>query len=285
MAARFFQGIGCGPASNVGLTIINDISFQHERGKRIGLWTMAASVGSIVATVTGGFLATVSQYWVAYHVVILFAVLLVLEVFFLPETLYCRDVIVQAELNSDIPADGAVGTDQAFFDDLGLKRTKQLGYISLKKVPGVAHPQPWDEIVQFCRLWSYPTIVLSVVGYSFLQYWWFLSFLTLEPAAYAQYKVQIQGLLTIGMLVGIVAAELLCSGRLSDKIMAQLTKRNGGVRVAEMRLWFGYPSALISALGLLIWGLSVDRSWHWMVGQIAFFLCESPLISWMFRLT
>lgn len=145
---------------------------------------------------------------------------------------------------------------------------------SLKKVPGVAHPQPWDEILQFCKLWRHPTVVLSVVGYSFLHYEWFLSFLTMEPAAYAQYKVQIQGLLTVGMLVGIVAAEMLCSGRLSDKFMAVLTKRNGGVRVPEMRLWFGYPSAFISALGLLLWGLSVDREWHWMVGQIAFFLCE-----------
>lgn len=52
MACRLLQGLGCGPASNVGLTIINDISFQHERGKRIGYWTMAASVGSIVATVS-----------------------------------------------------------------------------------------------------------------------------------------------------------------------------------------------------------------------------------------
>lgn len=52
MAARFFQGLGCGPASNIGLCVINDISFQHERGKRIGYWTMAASVGSVVATVS-----------------------------------------------------------------------------------------------------------------------------------------------------------------------------------------------------------------------------------------
>lgn len=129
MAARFFQGLGCGPASNVGLSVINDISFQHERGKRIGYWTMAASVGSIVATVTGGFLATVNQYWIAYHVVILFAVLLAMEVFFLPETLYPRQAIIDAELSSITAAELDVGTNQAFFENLGLKRTKQLGYL------------------------------------------------------------------------------------------------------------------------------------------------------------
>jgi len=129
MAARFFQGLGCGPASNVGLTIINDISFQHERGKRIGYWTMAASVGSIVATVTGGFLASVSQYWVAYHVVMLFAVLLVLQVVCLPETHYPRAAMLEAG------ADRGMGADQAFFDGLGLKRTKQLGYMVSRIAP------------------------------------------------------------------------------------------------------------------------------------------------------
>lgn len=131
----------------------------------------------------------------------------------------------------------------------------------------------------FFKLWLYPTVVLPVVGYSFMQYWWFLSIFTMEPAAYANYKPWVQGLLTIGMLVGIVVAEFTCSGRTGDKVMAILTKRNNGIRVPEMRIWFGYPAALISALGLLIWGLSVDRQWHWMVGQIAFFLCKSLGVS------
>ena len=45
MAARFFQGIGSSPAATVGLSIINDISFEHERGFRIGLWVMAIDLG------------------------------------------------------------------------------------------------------------------------------------------------------------------------------------------------------------------------------------------------
>jgi MFS family permease len=51
MAARFFQGLGAGPAANVGLCIINDISFQHERGKRVGIWTIAANCGTILGGV------------------------------------------------------------------------------------------------------------------------------------------------------------------------------------------------------------------------------------------
>lgn len=46
----------------------------------------------------------------------MFALLLVLECCFLPETLYPRELVVQAEMN------------QIRLNDTGLKRTTQLGY-------------------------------------------------------------------------------------------------------------------------------------------------------------
>lgn len=51
MAARFFQGFGASPAATVGLGVINDISYEHERGFRIGLWVMAIDLGGLF----GGF--------------------------------------------------------------------------------------------------------------------------------------------------------------------------------------------------------------------------------------
>lgn len=51
MAARFFQGLGAGPAANVGLVIINDVSWEHERGTRVGMWTIAANSGTVVGGV------------------------------------------------------------------------------------------------------------------------------------------------------------------------------------------------------------------------------------------
>lgn len=105
------------------------------------------------------------------------------------------------------------------------------------------------------------------------------SITTLVPDAYADDSPQVQGALLIGLLVGLMAAELLCSGHLSDRIMVILTKRNDGDRLPEMRLWLGLPAAIFSALGLVLWGLSVDEGWHWMLGQVAFFLCEL----WMAR--
>lgn len=28
-------------------------------------------------------------------------------------------------------------------------------------------------------------------------------------------------------------------------------------------------------VGLILWGISIEKDYHWMVGQVAFFLCKS----------
>jgi MFS family permease len=92
------------------------------------------------------------------------------------------------------------------------------------------------------------------------------------PAAYYEYRIQIQGLFFTGALIGVIFAEIFCSGALSDWIVARLARRNGGRRTPEMRLWLGYPGAILSAIGLAVWGASVQKGWHWISGQIALFL-------------
>lgn len=70
--------------------------------------------------------------------------------------------------------------------------------------------------------------------------------ITMVPSAYAEYSALIQGLLVLGLFVGTLVAEVGCSGWLSDWLVGWLGRRRGGVRVAEMRLWLGYPAVLIT---------------------------------------
>jgi len=156
MAARFFQGFAAGPAANVGLCIINDISWEHERGYRIGLWAMSANIGSVLGGLgkfprlssterltdiaVGGFIATVNQYWVAYHVTIAFAVLLLWELASLPETQYPRARVVALEQQrAAAEARGDPLPDTA----LHLKRTTQLPWL-VRQVSGNMIPRRAD---------------------------------------------------------------------------------------------------------------------------------------------
>lgn len=68
MAARFFQGFAAGPAANVGLSIINDISWEHERGYRIGLWAMSANIGSVLGGLSKIFSLLIGDARIIDHI-------------------------------------------------------------------------------------------------------------------------------------------------------------------------------------------------------------------------
>ncbi|KAG2417756.1 hypothetical protein HFD88_008975 [Aspergillus terreus] len=289
MTARFFQGFGVSPGSTVGMAVVNDLFFDYERGQKLGLWVLAIDSGLLLGPTFGGFLNLVSAAWINWFNAILFAALLVLELALMPETLYPRSLMLQlmsrdpmTAPSSDIesPAEKPVPatttppgkTNDSTTQLAEVSRTKNLPFINLRPVPGMRHPKPWDAVVRFFLTFQFPVVVIAVIGYSFVWYWWVLSVITMVPAAYASYTPLIQGLLFLGLLIGTVVSEVCCSGRLSDYIVGKLARRNGGVRVAEMRLWLAYPAILLTAVGLILWGVSVDKSYHWMVGQVAFFL-------------
>lgn len=99
----------------------------------------------------------------------LFAVLLVLECTWLPETLYPRTLVVTSEQRSS-PIGGG---DVVSHTSVGVvKKTKQLAWLKFQKVPGLTHPKPYVTAAQFCMIWSYPTIVISTLAYVFFHYWW-----------------------------------------------------------------------------------------------------------------
>lgn len=50
----------------------------------------------------------------------------------------------------------------------------------------------------------------------------------------------------------------------SDRLAAHLTKKNGGIREAEMRLGVLWPAMLVAPAGLLLYGLTAQRDLHWM---------------------
>lgn len=82
-------------------------------------------------------------------------------------------------------------------------------------------------------------------------------------------------LLYIGLIAGTLLSEVLCSGRLSDRIVVRLARSSpDNQKTPEMRLWLAYPGAVLTGVGMVVWGISVDRGYHWMVGQVALALCE-----------
>ena len=278
MASRFFQGFGVSPAATVGLAIINDLFFEYQRGMKIGMWVIALDLGLLFGPLIGGFVNLIDQFWVNWFTAILFGTILVAELAFLPETLFPRNEMLRrmpyAHGGGEVTDIEKTERRLSNATDVDLVRTKNLPFINVKPIPGIRHPKPWDAAVRFAFTFKYAAVSISVFFFCFAWYWWMLSVITYIPFAYIQYQPHIQGLLFIGLILGTVSAEIFCSGRLSDQIILRLAKKNNGIRLPEMRLLLAYPAAALSATGLIIWGISIDKAYHWMVGQVAFFLCK-----------
>ncbi|OJJ81491.1 putative MFS transporter, partial [Aspergillus glaucus CBS 516.65] len=257
---------------------VNDLFFNYERGEKLGLWVLAIDSGLLLGPTFGGFFNLLSASWINWFNAILFAFLLLLELFFMPETLYPRNRMQPAsESSTETGIAAAADPEKAphptiSSSETDIPRTKSLLFLNFCPIPGMRHPKPWDSVIRFFLTFRFPPVVIAILGYSFLWYWWVLSVITMVPAAYASYSPLIQGLLFLGLFLGTLVSEICCSGRLSDWLVDWLARRNGNIRVAEMRLWLAYPAILVTAVGLIVWGISIDKNYHWMVGQVAFFL-------------
>ncbi|KAH6687165.1 major facilitator superfamily domain-containing protein [Plectosphaerella plurivora] len=257
MAARFFQGLGVSPAATVGLAVIGDLFFEHERGQKVGLWVLAIDLGLLFGPLIGGFVDLAGPGWIQWLTAILLGVILAAEVAFLPETLYPRDLMLSrtVEKTTTTPE---------------VPRTKSLSYVNVAPVPGMKHPKIWDTLVRFGMTFRFAVVPIAIITYCFGWYWWVLSVITMIPVAYETFSPQSQGLLFIGLIIGTLVSEVFCSGRLSDWLVVRLASRPGATKNPEMRIWLVYPAAIITAIGLIIWGVSIDRGYHWIVGQVAF---------------
>ncbi|KID98765.1 Major facilitator superfamily domain, general substrate transporter, partial [Metarhizium majus ARSEF 297] len=278
MAARFFQGLGVSPASNVGLAVINDLFFEHERGQKVGLWVLAIDLGLLFGPLIGGAVDLAGYVWIQWLSAILFGVMLLAELLLLPETLYPRHLMLSEQQHhrrhSCTDADKAAPSYHDA-ERSKLPRTKKLAFINVAPVPGVRHPKPFDTIYRFIKSFKYAVVPISIMTYCFGWYWWVLSVVTLVPTAYAENSPQIQGVLYLGLIIGTLVSEVCCSGSLSDWIVLHLSKRNNNQKTPEMRIWLAYPAATLTAVGLIVWGVSVDRRYHWIVGQVAFAILDA----------
>jgi hypothetical protein len=69
-------------------------------------------------------------------------------------------------------------------------------------------------------------------------------------------------LVTIGPTVGYLLA--IPFTFTSDWLAAYLTRRNGGIREAEMRLGVLIIPALVTPVGLILYGFTAERNLHWI---------------------
>ncbi|BFZ65367.1 hypothetical protein YB2330_006533 [Saitoella coloradoensis] len=141
VAARVVEGFGVSPCECLASPIIADLYFQHQRGFRVGLYTLFLIGGkNLVPLVAAAILeGTGSWRWIFWIVAMMTAGSLVGAFLFLPETSWVRDYSGSSNENSAVEEkkDGVDGGDQSMrkVDD----SVEDTGAITLN-VPSVSPP-------------------------------------------------------------------------------------------------------------------------------------------------
>ncbi|RDW86766.1 uncharacterized protein DSM5745_03408 [Aspergillus mulundensis] len=281
MIARVFHGFGSGVCESLPVQLVNDIFYLHERGKRIGYYTVCLCLGSTGPLYAGYMLAGGYSWRLFFYVVAAFAGALLVAAFFLvEESRFHRPGPVVVSTPNSGPG-GSLEEDE---------NEKQVGHATeVEALPASnASPDPIPKRRSFMetlkpyapidheaeffgtilRSFAYflvPAVLWVITSYGIYIGLGALTFnytfpllITTSPYNWPQTS---SGLIALATILGFAIA--LPFTPTSDIIAAKLTKKNSHVREAEMRLPALLPAILLAPAGLITYGLTAQNELHW----------------------
>ncbi|KAI0192689.1 major facilitator superfamily domain-containing protein [Xylaria flabelliformis] len=271
MATRVIHGFGSCVCEALPVQLVNDIFFLHERGERIGYYTVCLCLGTFASLPAGYILAGGYGWQLFFYVEFAFgAALLILAFLFVEETSYDRKTAMltstpaeESEKASDEMA-SQVLTDQS---DARIPSRKSFSK-TLSLWGRVDHDVPFFTMM--ARSFTYflvPQVLWVVasfginIGLLALAYSYTFPILITSPPY--NWTVINSGLFAIAAVVGYALAVPFTSS--SDRLAAYFTKRNNGIREAEMRLGVMLPAMLIGPAGIILYGITAEKGLHWVL--------------------
>ncbi|KAI0016269.1 major facilitator superfamily domain-containing protein [Xylariomycetidae sp. FL0641] len=272
MAARIIHGFGSCVCEALPVQLVNDIFFLHERGERIGYYTVCLCLGTFASLPAGYMLAGGHGWRLFFYVEFAFGVaLLILAFFFVEETSYDR--ITAAVATPPSPPSETSGKGAT-------EEEAEQGTTASETVP------PRKSLAQTLSLWGkidpdvpfFGMMARSFTYFLIPQVMWVIAsfginigllalaysytFPILITAPPYNWSETNSGLFAISAVIGYGLAIPFTSS--SDRLAAKLTQRNGGLREAEMRLGVILPAMLVGPAGIVLYGFTAERSLHWV---------------------
>ncbi|KAI1496238.1 putative MFS transporter [Biscogniauxia marginata] len=282
MAARIIHCFGAGVCEALPVQLVNDIFFLHERGKRIGYYTFSMCMGALSPLPAAYMLPTRYSWRLFFYVILIFAgVLLILAFLFVEESSYDRKPYAAQDSSSERSDENATKLKPPVTTTVQQARGMPARKTFLDTL------QPWSRIDHtvpfFTLIWRsftyflVPQVLWVITSFGIIIGLGGLAFNFVFPikitAPPYNWPESISGINSVGSVAGYVLAVPFTST--SDRLAAYLTRRNNGIREAEMRLGVMLPAMIIAPVGLVIFGLTAQLNLHW----IGYFF-GSGLASW-----
>lgn len=273
---------------------VADVFFVHQRGLMNSIYVWILIIGSSLAPLAAGYV-TVSQgwRWVWWWTAILIGVFLILMFFLYEETKYDCHAIVglpsvgrpsQDDLTSQVdredeeaksspPKDAnnsVAPRQQLALEEVEIDATIPVKPYWKKLALWSSSPDSFRSLIRHCYqpffiLWNIPAVLyMSILNgamttSAIMPITVYSIYMTLPPYNFSPQQI---GLLGLPSFIGTLVATLIC-GPLSDWIILQMARRNGGIYEPEMRLWLILAFTPFMAAGLLMFGIGLDKGLPW----------------------
>ncbi|PSN72374.1 MFS general substrate transporter [Corynespora cassiicola Philippines] len=263
MVARVIHGFGSGVCEALPVQLVNDIFFLHERGKRIGYYTVALCFGSTGPLYAGYMLAGGYSWRLFFYVEFAFAMgLLIFAFFVVEETAYKRNT------PSTSPQPSADKILDATHTEIATSIPPRRTFLqTLKPWSGIDHDSEfWIMMPRSFTYFFVPQVFWVITSFGIYIGLGALAFNYTFPikitAPPYNWSATNSGLITIATFLGFLLAMPFLSS--SDRLAAHLTRKNNGIREAEMRLGVMLPAMIIAPAGIVLYGFAAEKNLHWI---------------------
>ncbi|KAH8821944.1 major facilitator superfamily domain-containing protein [Xylogone sp. PMI_703] len=247
IVARVFSGVGVGAAMALGAATVNDMFFLHEKGTKMGIWTVFLTNGAHFAPIIGGYLAQSAGYrWCYYLPSIVNATTFIVMIFALPETLFSRSPEILARHQERTYTQMLFSFRRNMLTDRKLHARDFIRPFEMLKYPSVSL-----TLLYYMVAFAYSSILPAV------------TIAALFTKTYHFKTGEIGLMLGLPLLIGSAVGEFF-SGPFSDWVMLRYARRHGGVRKPEARLPASFASVLLCPIGIIIYGVTLQRHTHWI---------------------
>jgi MFS family permease len=284
-AHRVLLGIVVSPIESLCEVTVLDLYFAHNRGTYMGLYVFILFGSNFLAPlVAGWFNDTYGWRWTMHFGAIVCAVCFVVIFFFMEETMYFRDNADEGERvestkrdlsATDEDAEKRTRTSSAPPSSASINECAKPNinadwkmYTLFKPLPG--RPTNANMFRMAYRpvvmIFRFPTVAWSGFLYGINLAWYNVLNGTASPVlsgAPYNWSAALVGCVYTGPIIGAALASL-WSGNAADWIALRLARRNYGVREPEHRLWVLAVSGIMSAAGLITWGVGAYHDAHWV---------------------
>lgn len=284
MAFRVLSGVGAAAVQSVGAGTISDMYIPTKRGVAISYFYLGPLVGPLIGPLAGG--AIVEKWgWrgTQWFMVIIGAIILIMIVFLIPETLR----------EEEIPSFKEKPSENTVHEKVGEPLEKVLTGTE-ENVPGAESQAPLTALQEFTsanlsgksfllfvrplkslKFLSYPPVLLAITynGFCFFcLYFLNVSIESLYTSAPYHFSPVIIGLMYIPNTLGYIISSVL-SGRYSDKVVRRVKAANNGVFIPEARFAAHvFMGAIMYPLSLILFGWTAQYHVFWFIPLIGSFL-------------